>query len=187
MDQSSSRYSGLIISLHWLTLGLLILTYISMESRSLFERGSDARELVKALHYSLGVTVLLIIGLRIMARLMNKAPAITPPLTAVGQRLAAIGHLAIYLWLLLMPVLGALTLSFEGHEFSFWGVPLPLFTGLDTELAKQIEDIHKWLADAGYYLIGGHALAAIWHHHGRKDNTLYRMLPLKHLKPKDPA
>jgi cytochrome b561 len=45
-------------------------------------------------------------------------------------------------------------------------------------LAHQIEDVHVFIGNAFYYLIGFHALAALAHHYLAKDNTLVRMLPL---------
>ncbi|WP_407434844.1 cytochrome b [Lelliottia sp.] len=37
---------------------------------------------------------------------------------------------------------------------------------------------HELIANAGYFLIGFHALAALFHHYIERDNTLERMLPL---------
>ncbi|MFC4654975.1 MULTISPECIES: cytochrome b [Rheinheimera] len=182
MSSQSTKYSSVIIGLHWLSLILMVLVYLSMESRSLFERGSDARDLVKALHYSLALTLLLLTGFRVLARLLDKAPPIVPSPTMLAQRLTGLGHLLIYGWMLGMILLGYLVLSLEGHDFQFWGLSVPLLTGEDSELAHQLEDVHKLGATLGYYLIGGHALMALWHHYGRKDNTLYRMLPLAKFK-----
>ncbi|WP_337879698.1 cytochrome b [Rheinheimera sp.] len=185
MSSQSIRYSTVVIGLHWLSLLLMVLVYLSMESRTLFERGSEPRDLVKALHYSLALTLLLLTGFRILARLLDKAPPIVPGPTPLAQRLTGLGHLLIYCWMLGMILLGYLVLSFEGHSFTFWGLPVPLLTGDDKPLAEQLEDLHKLGATLGYYLIGGHALMALWHHYGRKDNTLYRMLPLGKFKTGD--
>lgn len=185
MNSQGHRYSSVVIGLHWLSLLLMVLVYLSMESRTLFERGSESRDLVKALHYSLALTLLLLTGFRILARLLDKAPAIVPGPTMLAQRLVGLGHLLIYGWMLGMTVLGYLVLSLEGHDFQFWGLSVPLLTGEDSDLAHQLEDLHKLGATLGYYLIGGHALMALWHHYGRKDNTLYRMLPLGRFKTRD--
>ena len=34
-----------------------------------------------------------------------------------------------------------------------------------------------WYSTAGYFLIGLHAAAALYHHYIRRDDTLKRMLP----------
>ena len=52
-----------------------------------------------------------------------------------------------------------------------------MLIGPDKALADSIEDLHKTIGELGYYLIGLHALAALFHHYFVKDNTLLRMLP----------
>ena len=44
-------------------------------------------------------------------------------------------------------------------------------------LAERIEDIHGTLGTIGYYLVGLHAAAALYHHYFMHDDTLRRMLP----------
>jgi len=41
--------------------------------------------------------------------------------------------------------------------------------------ARLVKEVHEWLGNLGYALIGGHAVAALWHHYGMRDNTLRRM------------
>jgi len=38
---------------------------------------------------------------------------------------------------------------------------------------------HETLAPLGYWLIGLHAAAALFHHYLLKDNTLMRMMPAR--------
>ncbi|KTG71894.1 cytochrome b561, partial [Klebsiella pneumoniae] len=49
----------------------------------------------------------------------------------------------------------------------------------DFERVDTLKAIHEWLANAGYFVIGLHALAALLHHYWWKDNTLLRMMPRK--------
>ena len=49
----------------------------------------------------------------------------------------------------------------------------------DKELAREVKGWHEWFASLGYWLIGLHAVAGLYHHYVRKDNTLVRMLPGK--------
>jgi len=44
-------------------------------------------------------------------------------------------------------------------------------------LSEQVKELHETVATIGYFLIGLHALAALYHHYVRKDDTLRRMLP----------
>jgi cytochrome b561 len=42
-------------------------------------------------------------------------------------------------------------------------------------LAERTEEVHETLATVGYFLIGLHAIAALFHHYVRRDNALRRM------------
>jgi cytochrome b561 len=58
---------------------------------------------------------------------------------------------------------------------SFFGAPLPALVGVNEAFAERTEELHETLATAGYFLIGLHALAALFHHYVQRDNTLKRM------------
>ena len=59
----------------------------------------------------------------------------------------------------------------------FYGFDLPPLTLKDVDTAKQIKGWHELGGTLGYWLIGLHALAGLFHHYVMKDNTLLRMLP----------
>lgn len=52
---TQSRYSTLVIGLHWLMLLVLIAVYAFMELRGVAPKGSDLRANMKSLHYLLGL------------------------------------------------------------------------------------------------------------------------------------
>jgi cytochrome b561 len=54
---------------------------------------------------------------------------------------------------------------------------LPALVAKNKPLAESVEHWHKDIGEWGYYLVGLHAAAALFHHYVRKDNTLVRMLP----------
>jgi cytochrome b561 len=76
-----------------------------------------------------------------------------------------------------MPLLGWWLLSAEGKAIPFFGLQLPALVAENHDLAEQIQDVHETLGGIGYFLIGAHALAALYHHYVVHDNTLLRMLP----------
>ena len=49
--------------------------------------------------------------------------------------------------------------------------------GLDKPLGGQIKEVHELVGTIGYFLIGTHAAAALFHHYLKRDNTLRAMLP----------
>jgi len=174
---TAARYHPLSMGLHWLMLLLFIGVYASMELRGLFEKGTPLRDAFKSAHFMLGLLVLALVALRIAARLAFAAPAITPPPSARMQLLAKLGHLALYALMIGTPLLGWLILSAFGKPIPFFGLELPALIAPDHDFGEQLEHWHVRLADAGYWLIGLHAVAGLFHHYISRDNTLTRMLP----------
>ena len=174
---ANGRYHWAMIGLHWLMLVLIGLTYACMEFRGYFPRGSDGRALLKTLHFSVGLSVLVLVCVRIATRFTTTTPLIVPPLPPY-LRLATWGmHLALYGLLIAMPLLGWAMLSAQGNVIPFFGINLFPLVGEDHALGDQLKDLHETIGNAGYFLIGAHALAALFHHFVRRDNTLVRMLP----------
>jgi cytochrome b561 len=172
------RYSTALVTLHWLMLILLVVVYACMELRGFAPRGSALRTGLKPLHFSLGLCVLALVLLRLAARwTAGAAPLIDPPMPPWQERLARLMVLALYAFMIAMPVLGWLALSADGKSILFFGLAIPALIAPDSNLAHPLEDIHAALATIGYFLIGFHAAAGLYHHYVRKDNTLRRMVP----------
>lgn len=174
---TTKHYSGALIALHWLTLLLLIAVYALIELRGIYPKGSDAYLAMKSWHFTLGLTVLVLLPIRLLARVGGGgAPPIHPPLAAAQEKLAKLVHLLLYLFLLVMPILGWMTLSAKGQVIPFFGLELPPLLGADKPLGHQLEEIHETIGTIGYYLIGLHAVAALFHHYWTRDDTMQRMM-----------
>jgi cytochrome b561 len=132
---------------------------------------------MKMWHFMLGLSVLSFAILRLVVRLRNETPAIIPAITVWQQWLSKIMHLALYALMIGMPIGGWLILSGEAQTIPFFGLELPPLIGPNKELASTIKEIHETFGQTGYFLIGLHALAGLYHHYIVKDNTLKRMLP----------
>lgn len=174
---TSTGFGPPTVALHWLSLFLLIAVYASMELRGFFPRGSGTREAMKSAHFTLGFLVFALAWIRVALRFTGPTPAITPTPSAWSKWGATGVQLALYAFLLALPVLGWLALNASGKAVPFFGLELPNLVMPDKALAHQLEDLHKSIAELGYYLIGIHAAAALLHHHVWHDDTLLRMLP----------
>lgn len=174
---ASGRYSSVSIALHWIMVLLFIGIYATIELRENFERGSDIREALKMWHFMLGLSVLALVLVRIAARLLSTKPAIIPSPPAWQLALSKLVHVFLYALMIGMPIGGWLILSGEGKAVPFFGLELPPLMPPNKDLAEQIEEIHETFGKIGYFLIGLHALAALFHHYALKDNTLLRMMP----------
>ena len=173
----SSRYGALSVSLHWVMLLLLIAVFACIELRVLFPMKSDPREAIKAWHFMLGLSVLVLVALRVFINVTDTTPRIEPEPPKWQTLLAKLMHLALYAFMICMPLLGWLLLSASGKPIPFWGLQLPALIGENKDLAKVIHEIHETGGTLGYILIGLHAAAALFHHYFVRDNTLRRMLP----------
>lgn len=85
--------------------------------------------------------------------------------------------LALYVFMIGMPLLGWLLLSAKGTPIPFFGMHFAALIAENKALAESIKELHETVATIGYFLIGSHAAAALVHHYVLRDDTLRRMLP----------
>lgn len=175
MNPQTTRYSPLMVAMHWFMVLLLVAVYALIELRGIYPKGSDPRELMKALHFMLGMSVLVLVVVRLALRLSSPVPPIEPAPRPWELWLARLMHLALYGFLILMPLLGWLMLSASGKSVPFFGLEIPPLIGESKAWAGQYHDWHEQLGKLGYALIGFHALAGLFHHTVKRDNTLKRM------------
>ena len=174
MAVPAPRFSRLSITLHWLMLALLAAVYACIELRELYPRGSDIREALKTWHFMLGLSVFALVWVRLGARALS--PRSPGPGTWLGALATAV-HVALYGLMIAMPLLGWLMLSAEGKAIPFFGLNLPPLLAPDPVIAERAEGLHETIGVLGYWLVGVHAAAALFHHYGLRDGTLRRMLP----------
>ena len=180
LKNTNERYSRLSIAMHWLMVLLIAAVYAVIELKGIYPRGSDPREAMKMWHFMLGLSVLLLVLIRIAARVFGgKTPAIMPPIGRWQAVLAKLAHIALYALMLGLPIAGWLILSLNGKPVPFFGLELPALAAENKDLARTVKDIHETAGTVGYYLIGLHAVAALFHHYFQRDNTLKRMMPGK--------
>ncbi|PKO53374.1 MAG: cytochrome B [Betaproteobacteria bacterium HGW-Betaproteobacteria-20] len=177
MRNTTERYGSVSITLHWLMLLVFVAVYACIELRELFPKGSDPREALKTWHFMLGLSIFVLVWLRLLVNITSPSPAIVPNPVKWQMRLAKLMHLALYVLMICMPLLGWLLLSASGKSIPFFGLELPALVGKNKALAELIKEIHETGGLVGYYLIGLHASAALFHHYFVRDNTLRRMLP----------
>jgi len=177
LNNTTGRYGTFSIGMHWLMFLLIVAVYASINLRELFPKGSDPREALKALHFMLGLTVFILVAIRLSVRIKRDSPPIYPAPVAWQRTSAKTVHVLLYGLMIVMPLLGWLTLSAAGKPIPFYGLQLPALISENKALGKTMIEIHKTIGTIGYYLIGIHTLAALFHHYIKRDTTLVRMLP----------
>lgn len=157
--KSSEGYSALQIALHWSIAVLIGVNYFVSEGMGdAFDgtlEGKAATGLTPTVHVWVGVAVLVLVAVRIAVRLMRGAP-VAPGTAPTILDLAAKGvHGLLYLLMIAVPVLGAVT----------W------FGGIEATA-----DLHVLAMNAMMVLILAHAGAALFHHYVLRDGLILRMI-----------
>jgi cytochrome b561 len=178
MNITAARYTPGLRRLHWLMALLVAAAYFFIEQRGLFPRGSAGRAGMMQTHFWMGLAVFVLVLWRFALRRRHGVPAITPALPAWQAWPSKLMHLALYAFLVAMPVLGLATAWTDGKELyvplTNWA--LPALLAPDKALAEQLEELHGTIGEAFYWVIAAHVIATAYHHWGRRDDTLRRML-----------
>lgn len=156
---------------------MILFSYLSIEQRSLFEKGTAERIFMVQSHFWLGIGIFILVWVRIAQRLKHGVPRITPSLPVWQNGLSHLFHFVLYAFFIVMPILGMMTAWTDGKILfiPFTDIALPALMAENETLAKQLEGWHHDIGEAFYWVIGFHVLAALYHHFVRKDNTLSRM------------
>lgn len=172
-----ARYTHTAIALHWLTALLIVALFplgVYMADLAL----SPLKLKLISYHKWLGVTVFLLLLLRLAWRVGHQPPPL-PDSMPMWQRHAANGlHLLLYLLLLAIPLSGWLMSSAKGFQTVYLGVlPLPDLIGKDKALGDLLRQAHEMLNMSLLVLLLVHVGAALKHHFIERDGILARMLP----------
>jgi cytochrome b561 len=176
MKKLSERYGWAAMTLHWVI--AILLSVALVLAWVLPRKSAPGYDALLELHKSVGMTVLLLVVLRLSWRLGNPvAPA--AGLTRLETRLSGLTHWVLYAIMLAIPLTGYLFSSAAGQHLDFFGLftaasPLPTNPGF----ASPMEFLHKTGQYAIYGFVGLHVLAALYHHFVKRDGVLRRMLPL---------
>lgn len=161
MTQTQARYSMLQRLIHWLTLLLMIGSFISHEAmKDLYDLVEDAPDAAVEMtaggqaHVVLGLSVLALTVLRLVLRFVQGVPAPVAGQPAMVTLASALVHGALYVLLFAMPLTGMMA----------WGGGV-----------EAAAEVHEVLFTLLLVLVGGHAAAALFHQFVIKDNLLSRM------------
>lgn len=186
LNNSADNYGAIAKWLHWTTALLFLGSYVSVKYRHWFtEKDTPENWTALQIHLSIGLTIAVIVLLRILWKLYDRAPDPEPG-TRVEHLAAKTGHYALYAIMIIAPVSGYIGTGVNTEYFFLFDITKFGDTGLYTMIAgdmnfeqfeKPIDFIHKqvlgeWLV---WLLILGHASAAMYHHFVKHDRTLKRM------------
>ena len=170
-------YTAVAKFFHWgmalMILGLLALGFVMTDMPL-----SPEKLQYYAWHKWAGVSVFLLVWLRLVWRVLNPPPAYPDSMSLSLQRVAHLGHAALYGLMIVIPLSGWLLSSAKGVPTVWFGVlPLPDLIEKDKALGHLLHEVHEALNFGLLFLLGGHIAAAFKHHWIDKDDILKRMLP----------
>ena len=174
------KYTNISILLHWLMALLILILFCLGWYMEDLPKGSDERSYFFALHKSIGLTVFLILLVRVVWALTHRAPPMPLSLTKWQRIVATTTHHSLYLLMFLQPLTGYLSSSFSGYKTKFWNIiTLPQWAEKNKEMNELLTEVHEISSILLATCIVLHILGAFSYLFLRHENVLSRMLPGK--------
>ncbi|MSP66504.1 MAG: cytochrome b [Alphaproteobacteria bacterium] len=171
------RYTPVARAFHWTT-AALVLTMVPLGLALSELRQGRIQDFGYDLHRSIGVVLFPLVVARLLYRLSHPAPPLPATMPAWQQRAAMTVHGALYLLLLLNPLVGWWGTSAYGAPITvFWLFALPPLVAKNQGLGEAILYWHGWTGLSLATLIAAHIGAALQHHLIQRDGILRRMWP----------
>lgn len=174
---SPSRYTRTAIVLHWLIALMIVVNFglgLTMADMDL----SPQKLKFFSWHKWVGVTIFMLVCLRLLWRLGHPAPALPLSMPAWQARAAHLSHILLYVLMFVIPLSGWLYSSAAGKTVVYLGiVALPDLVAADKSLAETLKDVHEYLNYVFAAFVLMHIAAAWKHHLVDRDDVMSRMLP----------
>jgi cytochrome b561 len=167
--------------LHWLIAALIAAQLgLGWYMNEVLPDHSAAQEQIETLHISLGLTLMLVVAVRILWRLANRPPALPEDLSAWERRLALLVHVALYVLMVGIPLSGWVLVSGRGHPIGFWGFAWPAIPGvgvLPRPELHQIKHLHVFILIWALVVTWALHVAGAFKHQFDGHPVLWRMVP----------
>ena len=159
----SNRYGKVSRMLHW-TIAILFISLIPMGIfASMIPEDTEYRNAYYVVHKTIGVTVFLLVIVRLIWNRLSRRPSLDSALTSREEKLAHRAHNTLYFMMLAIPITGFMMTSYHGYEtyFFFWEMQ-PLWE--QSEIYRVWGGFHKYLLPYLLYIVlGAHILGALKH------------------------
>ena len=172
---AANRYSTTAIALHWLVALLIFATFplgLYMVDLPL----SPDKLKLYSYHKWIGVTVFLLIAIRLAWRATHTPPPLPDGIVAWQRRASSIAHGLLYALMVAIPLSGWLMSSAKGFQTVWFGMlPLPDLLERNRELGDLLANVHQALNYTLAALVILHVAAALKHHFIERQPFLQRM------------
>lgn len=173
IDYNIREYNALSKFFHWSIAIMIILNYIGGLTQKIFDY-----QFIN-IHKQVGLTILVLVILRILWNIISNYPKNAEELSLFTKIFSKIGHLFLYILMILIPFFGIILVQSKGNNLIFWGLlPIPqLIEVKPYEIRHVIKECHEYFAHVIIILASLHSLFALKHHYINQDGILRRMLP----------
>ena len=177
---TSTTYGSVSKFFHWVIFLLLFLMVILGYAMGYIPKNSPYMPIVFNIHKLTGLSVLLLMLLRLIWMLTNTRPAL-PLDTRIWERwVERLVQGLLYLVVIVMPLSGWIGSSAAGKPPHIGALTFQLPISHSKVIAGNAFVLHRGLAITLIVLFCIHLLAALYHAIIKKDNILQRMLPHSH-------
>lgn len=172
-----STYSPIAKVLHW-AMALGIFGLVALGSIMSDMEFSPEKLQYFSWHKWAGVSIFALVWVRLVWRWISPPPPYAESMSINMQRLAHAGHIALYAFMLIVPISGWLMSSAKGVQTVWFGLwPIPDLLAKDPALGSALAQWHAGLNAALVALLLAHVGAALKHHFIDRDGLLHRMWP----------
>jgi cytochrome b561 len=131
---------------------------------------------VITLHKNIATVIIFLFVVRILWRYTHPAPKLPESMSPMMQKMAHLGHLALYFMLIALPITGCLFSWSAGHPAPvLYLFEIPRLLDTNPEILAIVKPLHIYLSWAVGLLIVGHIVAALKHHFIDRDGVLDSM------------
>lgn len=179
MDSAAGtqRYNTVAIVLHWLIAAAVVFMVGLAWAMDDIPKGTPERAFWFNLHKSVGVTIALLVVLRLLWRATHRPPPLPASMRSWEVAAARWNHALLYVLLLALPAVGFLASNFTRFGVKYFGLQIgPLFAE-DQAMRDNLQSVHAALAYTLIVLVMLHVLAALKHWLVDRDGVFQRMLP----------
>jgi cytochrome b561 len=175
MTPIHTRFTPLQRALHWL-MAVCILAMLFIGVGMVSTVRPDYLTLV-SIHKPLGIVILVLGLIRLVVRLIYGAPPLPASMPEPMKLAAHLSHLAFYLLMIGLPLIGWGMLSAADYPVVVFGINLPHILPHSNGLHTLLWNAHKLLALCFFALIVVHLAAALLHALVRRDGVFQAMAP----------
>ena len=172
------RYHPVSIALHWI-IALFVFVQLALGwwMIDIPKDPPGVRASWFNLHKSIGLSIALLMLLRLGWRMRHAAPALPAPMPAWQRHAARTSHFLLYACLILQPLWGYLGSSFTRYPIKYFGLTVPHW-GWDSPALKDLfSALHLGTAWVLMAVLAVHVAAALKHLLVDRDGIFQRMWP----------